>query len=136
MVIVATCRALKQHGGVAVNDPSVEGCLAGLANLRRHIKNIEKFNLPIVVAMNVFPLDTEDELAAVESALRAEGVSVERTTHHGDGGKGALGLAQAVIETSEAPKAAPFKLLYPDSMPLVITSPLVCYVAHRSCFVF
>jgi formate--tetrahydrofolate ligase len=118
-VIVATCRALKQHGGGDAKASDPQGCLNGLSNLRRHIANVQKFNLPLVVALNVFPQDSEEELTAVEGALRAEGVSVERSNHHGDGGKGALALANAVIDKAEAPKAKSFKLLYPDSMPLV-----------------
>ncbi len=120
-VLVASVRALKFHGGVAAEATSLEDVAAvtrGLANLRRHLENIGKFGVPVVVAINRFTADTDREIAAVIEACRAVGVTAEVCTHWADGGKGAEALARTVAATIDAGTAA-FHPLYPDKMPLL-----------------
>jgi formate--tetrahydrofolate ligase len=119
-VVVATVRALKMHGGVARNalgTENVEAVKRGVANLARHVENLGKFGLPVVVGVNHFTSDTEAEFAVIRDAMVQQGVEVISCTHWGDGSKGAEGLARAVqqkILLGEA-KSAP---LYPEGMPL------------------
>ena len=124
-VVVATCRALKLHGNVnakELGEENVAAVNAGMPNLVRHVENLRKYGLPVVVAINQFPLDTEAELAAVEAACSAVGVDAVRATHWNTGGAGAADLATKVAEVADgrAPGAKhdEFKLLYPDDMPL------------------
>ena len=119
-VVVATVRALKMHGGVAKADLSKENVAAvvkGSANLARHIANVKKFGVPVVVAVNHFEADTAAELEAVSAAARAQGVESFVCTHWRDGGAGAQGLAQNVVALCES-GTAQFNPLYPDDMPL------------------
>jgi formate--tetrahydrofolate ligase len=119
-VIVATVRALKMHGGVAKADLGREDVAAvtrGIANLARHVENMGKFGLPVVVALNRFTSDTDAEIAAVQAAIQAAGAEAILCTHWGDGAKGAADLARAV-QTHIAAKSARFAPLYPDAMPL------------------
>ena len=132
VVLVATVRALKMHGGgppVVAGRPldhaytteNVELVKAGCSNLRRHIENIRKFNVPVVVAVNRFSSDTDAELQAVLAEATAHGAArAVICEHHGKGGKGAVDLAVAVKETCEAFKASgeSFKLLYDDALPI------------------
>jgi len=120
-VIVATCRALKMHGGAnektlakEENIPAIE---KGMANLLRHVNNVRKFGVPCVVAINQFPTDTENELLALEKLCLQNGVKAVRATHHRDGGAGTEELAKEVLKLADG--ASQFKLLYPDEMPLV-----------------
>ena len=120
-VVVATLRALKMHGGVAKaalanEDPAAVA--RGMVNLARHVENLQKFGLPVVVALNRFTSDTPAEFAVVHDAMAARGVDVVLCTHWADGGAGATSLAHAVQARLEAPPA-PFQPLYPDAMPLV-----------------
>jgi len=119
-VIVATVRALKMHGGVAKSDLGREDVAAvtrGIANLARHVENMGKFGLPVVVALNRFTSDTDAEIAAVQAAIQAAGAEAILCTHWGDGAKGAADLARAV-QAHIAAKSARFAPLYPDAMPL------------------
>jgi formate--tetrahydrofolate ligase len=119
-VIVATVRALKMHGGVAKSDLGREDVAAvtrGISNLARHVENMGKFGLPVVVALNRFTSDTDAEIAAVQAAIRAAGAEAILCTHWGDGAKGAAELARAV-QAHIAAKSARFAPLYPDAMPL------------------
>jgi formate--tetrahydrofolate ligase len=119
-VIVATVRALKMHGGVAKSDLGREDVAAvtrGISNLARHVENMGKFGLPVVVALNRFTSDTDAEIAAVQAAIQAVGAEAILCTHWGDGAKGAADLARAV-QAHIAAKSARFALLYPDAMPL------------------
>ena len=119
-VIVATVRALKMHGGVAKTDLAREDVAAvrrGVVNLARHVENMQKFGLPVVVALNRFTTDSADEVAAVEAAMAALGAEAVLCTHWADGGAGALDLARAVQRRLEA-REARFAPLYPDDMPL------------------
>jgi formate--tetrahydrofolate ligase len=118
-VVVATVRALKMHGGVAISDLGVENVGAvkrGLPNLQRHVENMRKFGLPVVVAINHFVSDTQGELAAVADECAKWGVDGIACTHWSDGGRGAEALARAVMALVEQPSE--MRLLYPDEMPL------------------
>ena len=119
-VVVATVRALKMHGGAAKADLAREDLAAlraGLPNLLRHVENMRKFGLPVVVALNSFTSDTVAEMALVQEALSALGTEAIPCTHWADGGAGAAALAEAVDRTLAAGEAR-FKPLYPPEMPL------------------
>jgi formate--tetrahydrofolate ligase len=108
-VIVATVRALKMHGGIARNalgPENVEAVKKGLANLARHVENLGKFGLPVVVAVNHFTSDTEAEFAAIKDGMAALGVEAISCTHWANGGAGAEALARAVMNRIESGKAA------------------------------
>ena len=129
-VVVATIRALKMHGGVgrisagASLDPAfaredVVAVRVGAANLAKQIENVLTFNVPAVVAINVFPTDTPAEIEAVrEAALAAGARDAVVATHFTDGGAGAVALAEAVWAAAQAGAPA-FRLLYPDDAPLL-----------------
>ena len=120
VVLVATVRALKMHGGVAKADLGSEDIGAverGGANLRRHIENLARFGLKPVVAINRFPTDTAAELAAVEALAADYGVRAVACTHWADGGAGAEELAHLVAASADA-GAPGFAPLYPDALPL------------------
>ena len=118
VVIVATVRALKYHGGVAKNDLGAENLEAlekGLPNLLQHVENItQQFRLPAVVAINRFPTDTEAELALVEDRCRELGVNVALSEVWGKGGKGGEALADEVLRLIEQPND--FTYIYEDDM--------------------
>ena len=107
VVVVATVRALKHHGGVAKADLGTENLEAlekGLPNLLRHVENITTvFNLPCVVAINRFPLDTEAELALIETKCKELGVNVALSEVWGKGGEGGVALAEEVVRLCEQP---------------------------------
>ncbi len=118
VVIVATVRALKYHGGVAKNDLGAENLEAlekGLPNLLQHVENItQQFGLPAVVAINRFPTDTEAELALVEDRCRELGVNVALSEVWGKGSKGGEALADEVLRLIEQPND--FTYIYEDDM--------------------
>ncbi len=120
VVIVATVKALKMHGGVPKTELSGENLEAlekGLPNLLRHIENITKvFGLPAVVAVNRFPTDTEAELKLIEDKCRALGVNVALSEVWGKGGKGGIELAEEVVRLCDMPNS--FDFCYPSDMPL------------------
>jgi formate--tetrahydrofolate ligase len=119
-VVVATVRALKMHGGVARNALGAENVAAvqkGVANLARHVENLGKFGLPVVVGVNHFTSDTEAEFGVIRDAMAKQGVEAISCTHWGDGGKGAEALARAVQQKITLGEARPAPL-YPDAMPL------------------
>ena len=119
-VVVATIRALKMHGGVAraeLGHENVVATAAGTANLARHVENMRKFGLPVVVALNHFTSDTLAEITAVRTAMAAQNTDVHLCTHWADGAKGAVDLAHAVQALITA-KSATFKPLYPLDLPL------------------
>lgn len=106
VVIVATIRALKMHGGLAKTELATENIKAlkkGMTNLAKHIENIQKFGLPIVVAINAFPTDTENELQELKALCESMGASVSISEAWAKGGEGAIDLAQKVIEATEKP---------------------------------
>lgn len=119
VVIVATIRALKMHGGVAKKDLGVENVSAlkkGFENLEKHIENIKKFNLPYVVAINKFITDTDDEIKALMDWATTNGHTVSLSEVWGKGSLGGLDLAQKVIEKVEkADGAKTFKYLYDEN---------------------
>jgi len=119
VVIVATIRALKMHGGVAKKDLGVENVEAlkkGFENLEKHIENIKKFNLPYVVAINKFMTDTDAEIKALMDWATANGHTVSLSEVWGKGSLGGLDLAQKVIEKIEkADGAKTFKYLYDEN---------------------
>lgn len=120
VVIVATIRALKMHGGVAKEDlgkENVAAVKAGLENLGRHIQNVQKFGVPAVVAVNTFISDTQEEYEAVKAYCANLSVSAIKCTHWSDGGAGTEELAHKVVEIAESNQAN-FKPLYADELPL------------------
>ena len=119
-MIVATVRALKMHGGIARNalgPENVEAVKKGVANLARHVENLGKFGLPVVVAVNHFTSDTEAEFAAIKEAMAALGVEAISCTHWAHGGAGAEALAHAVMNRIDSGKSA-YKPLYPLELKL------------------
>ena len=121
VVIVATVRALKMHGGVEKADlktPNPEAVQRGFANLEKHIENIRLFNLPVVVAINHFVADTPAELAVVQESCRKLGVQAVPARHWAEGGAGAEDLARAVVQITSQPPPQPFQFLYTDEMTL------------------
>lgn len=113
VVIVATIRALKMHGGLAKTElatENIEALKKGMTNLAKHIENIQKFGLPIVVAINAFPTDTENELQELKALCESMGASVSISEAWAKGGEGAIDLAQKVIEATEKPSN--FRYMY------------------------
>ncbi len=121
-VVVATVRALKYHGGVALADLGTEDVAAveaGMANLRRHLSNIRHvYGIPCVVAINRFPTDTDAEIAKVVELVDAEGVQAFPATHFAEGGDGAVDLAKGVLQTLDEPTPYEFAFTYPDEASL------------------
>jgi formate--tetrahydrofolate ligase len=120
VVIVATIRALKYHGGVELKDlagPNMEALEKGVENLKKHIENIRRFGLPAVVAINAFSGDTADEIRLVQDKCAYLGVEVVPCRHWAEGSAGAEDLARTVVKTVESTKSD-FTLLYPDSCDL------------------
>ena len=120
VVLVATVRALKMHGGVARADLGRENVKAvkdGLANLERHVRNLKKFGVPVVVGINEFTTDTKREHTAIRNHCKRLKVDSFVCTHWADGGNGTKALAKRVAELADS-KRAKFKPLYPDSMKL------------------
>ena len=119
VVIVATIRALKMHGGVAKDDLKNENVKAlnkGLVNLERHINNIRKFGLPVVVAVNHFITDTDKEVNALMDFCKTLGVKSSICKHWSDGGEGTKDLANIVVDICNNKNT--FKFLYEDKLPL------------------
>ena len=120
VVVVATIRALKMHGGVKKDDlkkEDLKALEAGMSNLQRHIENIKKFGLPAVVSINRFSADTDAEIALVKEKCKALGVEAIMADHWAMGGEGAADVAKAVVKIIDEGKAK-LKFLYPDDMPL------------------
>jgi formate--tetrahydrofolate ligase len=120
VVIVATIRALKMHGGVKKEDlknENLKALEAGMANLQRHVENVKKFGLPAVISINRFSADTDAEIALVKEKCKALGVEAVMADHWALGGEGAADVAKAVVKVIDEGKGK-LKLLYPDEMPL------------------
>lgn len=127
-VIVATIRALKSHSGkfeVTPGKPLDKGLMSedleslaeGIVNLDKHVENMKKFGIPVVVVVNTFPTDTEAEHAFVKERARAAGADFAVSHRmHAEGGAGGVELAEAVVAACEMPKD--FRFLYPDDMPI------------------
>ncbi len=119
-VLVATLRALKLHGGVKAADVNKENAAAvekGLENLDKHIENLRIFGVPFVVALNLFPTDTEAEAAVFKAFCGAQGVRFALSDVHGKGGEGGLDLAREVLAAIDKDENR-FAYLYPLEMPL------------------
>jgi formate--tetrahydrofolate ligase len=121
VVVVATVRALKMHGGVArdaLREENVAALEKGFANLSRHLANIRQFGVPAVVSVNRFSADTAREHTRLQELCAAEGVKAVIADHWAQGGEGAVELAHAVVDLAES-GTADFRFLYPDEMPLL-----------------
>ena len=120
VVLVATVRALKMHGGVPKTElatPDVEAVKRGIVNLEKHIENIKQYGLPLVVAINAFAQDTPEELEAIRSHCAAHGVNVALSEVFAKGGEGGIELAKEVVALATSGKAD-FKLLYSEELSL------------------
>ena len=118
-VLVATARALKYHGGVALTElgtPNAEAVARGSANLAKHIENLQSFGLPVVVAINAFAADTPEEHEAIRQAAAAYGVEAVLSEGWAHGGAGTADLARAVVAASKGPVAPKFTYDLGDPM--------------------
>lgn len=121
VVLVATIRALKMHGGVAkdaLKAENLEALKKGISNLARHVTNVQKYGLPVVVSINRFSADTPAEIDLVKKACAELGVEAIMADHWAAGGAGAADVARAVVKTIETKPVKNFKFLYPDDLPL------------------
>src|SRR5581483_7682357 len=133
-VVVATIRALKMHGGVKKDDLKKEDLKAldaGMANLQRHVENLQKFGIVPVVSINRFSADTEAEIALVKDKCKALGVEALMADHWAEGGKGAADVARAVVRAADSGKSK-LKFLYPDDMPLIEKIRTICREIYRA----
>ena len=122
VVVVATVRALKHHGGAAkaeLNTEDLDALEKGLPNLLHHVDTIQNtFHLPCVVAVNAFPTDTEAELQLVEDKCRELGVNAVRSEVWAKGGEGGMALAEEVVRLCDTSRPEAFSFAYPDDAPL------------------
>src|SRR5580693_5461418 len=112
---------MKMHGGVKKDDlkkENLKALEAGMSNLQRHVENVKKFGLPVVVSINRFSADTDAEIALVKEKCKALGVEAVMADHWAMGGEGAADVARAVVKVIDSGKSK-LKLLYPDEMPLL-----------------
>ena len=122
VVLVATIRALKMHGGIEKDDLGKENLNAlkkGMPNLERHIQNIKKFGLEVIVAINHFITDTDKEVKIIQEQCTKLGVKVSLCTHWSDGGNGIKDLAKNVVEICKKSDTSKFKYLYSDETPIL-----------------
>jgi len=134
VVLVATIRALKMHGGVKKEDLKAENLKAleaGMSNLQRHIENMQKFGIQPVVSINRFSADTDAEIKLVEEKCKALGVDALMADHWAMGGAGAADVARAVVKIAESGKSK-LKFLYPDEMPLLEKIRTICREIYRA----
>ena len=120
VVIVATIRALKMHGGVTkdeLKNENLDALKKGLVNLERHINNTRKFGIPVTIAVNHFVTDTEKEMSILLDFCNTQGVKASKCTHWSNGGEGTKELAQNVSEICDDKKIT-FKYLYEDKLSL------------------
>jgi formate--tetrahydrofolate ligase len=120
VVLVATVRALKYHAGVSsedLNEPNPRLAVLGMANLRKHYENIDKFNVPCIIALNRFPSDTDEEIQAVISAAEDEGMNIAPADIFRLGGEGGLELAEKVVNLI-AKSSSTFRSLYKWDQPV------------------
>ncbi len=128
VVIVATVRAIKNHGGVDLKDlhkPNVEALDRGVENLKKHIENIHRFGLPVVVAINHFSTDTPDEIQYIRDKCAYLSVKIVQADHWARGGAGAEELARAVVDVAENTKTD-FSFLYPNTCTLWEKVGIIC----------
>ena len=122
VVLVATIRALKMHGGVEKDDlkkENIDALKKGLPNLERHIENLKKFGLEVVVAINHFVMDTDKEVEIIKEFCSKIEVKVNLCKHWANGGEGTKDLANNVIELCEKSEKNKFKYLYSDDIPVL-----------------
>ncbi len=122
VVLVATIRALKMHGGVekeSLKNENLDALKKGLPNLDRHIENIKKFGLDLIVAVNHFITDTDKEVQIIKEHCLKLGIKVSLCTHWADGGEGTKDLANNVVEICKNSNKSNFKYLYSDEVPLL-----------------
>jgi len=120
IVLVATVRALKYNGGVPkaeLSQPDIEALKKGIVNLEKHIENLQKYQVPVIVTVNEFMTDTEEELAYVRDFCEAKGCTFAPAKVWALGGEGGEALARKVVETLET-KESHFKMLYEDDLSL------------------
>ena len=120
VVLVATVRALKYHAGVSsedLNEPNPRLAVLGMANLRKHYENIDKFNVPCIIALNRFPSDTDEEIQAVISAAEDEGMNIAPADIFRLGGEGGMELAEKVVNLI-AKSSSTFRSLYKWDQPV------------------
>ncbi len=120
VVLVATTKALKMHGGIKKDDlgaENVDAVTKGCKNLAKHVENIQKFGVPVVIAINDFVTDTEKEHAAIIDFCNSISIECRISSHWEKGGAGATGLAEEVVKIADA-NLAKFKTLYEDKLPL------------------
>jgi len=138
VVLVATVRALKMHGGVGKDGlatENVEAVKKGLENLERHVENIKKFNVDSVVGINRFPTDTDAEIAAVVEACASVGITAVESSHWANGSAGSTALAQEVVATISRGNSD-FSVLYPDNYSLMSKIEIVAKEIYRADEVF
>jgi formate--tetrahydrofolate ligase len=134
VVLVATIRALKMHGGVQKDDlkkEDLKALAAGMANLQRHVENMQNFGLVPVVSINRFSADSEAEIALVKDACKKLGVEALMADHWAMGSEGAADVARAVVKVVESGKSK-LKLLYPDEMPLLEKTRTIAQKIYRA----
>ena len=122
VVLVATIRALKMHGGVekdGLKKENLDALKKGIPNLERHINNIKKFGLEVIVAINHFITDTEKEVKIIQEQCAKLGVKVSLCTHWSDGGEGAKDLANNVVDLCKKSDSSKFKHLYSDQISIL-----------------
>ena len=128
VVIVATVRALKMHGGVDLKElakPNLDALDKGVENLKKHIENIHRFGLPVVVAVNSFTSDTDEEIKFIQDKCAYLSVKIVKANHWACGGEGAVDLARAVVDVVENTKKD-FTLLYPNTCTLWEKVGIIC----------
>lgn len=116
-IIVATAQGLKMHGGVSldqIKEPNAEGLTKGLANLDKHIENLRSFGQTVVVALNRYANDTEEEIDLVRQHCAAQGIGFAVNNAFVEGGNGAVELANLVVDTIENQPSEPLRLVYND----------------------
>jgi len=135
VVIVATIRALKMHGGVEkenLKNENIDALKKGLVNLERHIENVKKFGLESIVAINHFVSDTEAEIKIITDFCKNNDVKFSKCTHWSEGGKGTLDLAKNVVEICDKSKLDNFKFLYNENESLFNKIEIIAKEIYRA----
>ena len=134
IVLVATIRAMKMNGGVAKKDlgpENVSAVKSGCSNLGRHIENLKSFGVPVIVAINHFVKDTENEIDAVMDFVKSQGSEAVVSKHWEFGSEGSVDLARRVSEIADS-DASDFAPIYPDNMPLAEKIQTICKRIYRA----
>ena len=134
IVLVATIRAMKMNGGVAKKDlgpENVSAVKSGCSNLGRHIENLKSFGVPVIVAINHFVKDTENEIDAVMNFVKSQGSEAIVSKHWEFGSEGSVDLARRVSEIADS-DASDFAPIYPDNMPLAEKIQTICKRIYRA----